>query len=50
MKSRIHVVQGDITKLAVDVIVNAANPSLMGAAVLMALFIALLVRPCWMLV
>lgn len=30
MKSRIHVVQGDITKLAVDVIVNAANPSLMG--------------------
>ncbi|EMU6535584.1 O-acetyl-ADP-ribose deacetylase [Escherichia albertii] len=30
MKSRIHVVQGDITKLIVDVIVNAANPSLMG--------------------
>lgn len=30
MKSRIHVVQGDITKLTVDVIVNAANPSLMG--------------------
>ena len=30
MKTRIHVVQGDITKLAVDVIVNAANPSLMG--------------------
>lgn len=29
MKSRIHVVQGDITKLTVDVIVNAANPSLM---------------------
>ncbi|EEZ3075545.1 TPA: O-acetyl-ADP-ribose deacetylase, partial [Escherichia coli] len=28
MKTRIHVVQGDITKLAVDVIVNAANPSL----------------------
>ena len=27
MKTRIHVVQGDITKLAVDVIVNAANPS-----------------------
>ena len=25
MKTRIHVVQGDITKLAVDVIVNAAN-------------------------
>ncbi|HBI9841018.1 TPA: O-acetyl-ADP-ribose deacetylase, partial [Escherichia coli] len=24
MKTRIHVVQGDITKLAVDVIVNAA--------------------------
>ncbi|WP_208457598.1 hypothetical protein [Klebsiella pneumoniae] len=30
MKTRIHVVQGDVTKLAVDVIVNAANPSLMG--------------------
>lgn len=30
MKTCIHVVQGDITKLAVDVIVNAANPSLMG--------------------
>ena len=30
MKTRIHVVLGDITKLAVDVIVNAANPSLMG--------------------
>lgn len=29
MKTRIHVVQGDITKLAVDVIVNGANPSLM---------------------
>ncbi|WP_407241667.1 macro domain-containing protein [Escherichia coli] len=33
MKTRIHVVQGDITKLAVDVIVNAANPSLMGGGV-----------------
>ena len=44
MKTRIHVVQGDITKLAVDVIVNAANPSLMGP------FIAQRVRPCWMLV
>lgn len=30
MKSRIHVLQGDITQLAVDVIVNAANSSLMG--------------------
>lgn len=48
MKSRIHVVQGDITKLAVDVIVNAANPSLMGAAALMALFIAQPARRCWM--
>ena len=38
MKTRIHVVQGDITKLAVDVIVNAANPSL----------IAQRVRLCWM--
>ena len=25
MKTRIHVVQGDITKLAVDVIVNASR-------------------------
>ncbi|MFP1496168.1 O-acetyl-ADP-ribose deacetylase [Escherichia coli] len=35
MKTRIHVVQGDITKLAVDVIVNAANPSLMGGGGIM---------------
>lgn len=28
--SRIYVVQGDITQLQVDVIVNAANPSLLG--------------------
>ena len=43
MKTRIHVVQGDITKLAVDVIVNAANPSLMGGG-----GVAQRVRPCWM--
>lgn len=30
MHSRIAVIQGDITTQAVDVIVNAANPSLMG--------------------
>ena len=30
MESRIHVIQGDITTVAVDVIVNAANASLMG--------------------
>lgn len=30
MDSRLKVVQGDITKLAVDVIVNAANTSLLG--------------------
>lgn len=30
MTERIQVLQGDITRLEVDVIVNAANPSLMG--------------------
>ncbi len=50
MKTRIHVVLGDITKLAVDVIVNAANPSLMGKHGSMGPFIAQRVRPCWMLV
>lgn len=48
MKTRIHVVQGDITKLAVDVIVNAANPSLMGGSGVVGPFIAQRVRPCWM--
>ena len=30
MRDRIEVVVGDLTKLAVDVIVNAANPALLG--------------------
>src|SRR3981189_2118118 len=30
MRDRLSVVEGDITKLAVDVIVNAANESLLG--------------------
>ncbi len=30
MKKRIQLLQGDITKLKVDAIVNAANSSLMG--------------------
>ena len=30
MHSRVHVLHGDITTIAVDVIVNAANPSLLG--------------------
>lgn len=38
MKSRIEVVQGDITRMTTDVIVNAANSSLMGVAVSTALF------------
>jgi O-acetyl-ADP-ribose deacetylase (regulator of RNase III) len=33
MKPQIEVIHGDITTMHVDVIVNAANPSLMGEAV-----------------
>jgi len=36
---RIKIASGDITLLAVDAIVNAANKSLLGAVVLMVLFI-----------
>ncbi|SUH38176.1 O-acetyl-ADP-ribose deacetylase [Salmonella enterica subsp. enterica] len=32
MTSRLQVIQGDITQLSVDAIVNAANASLMAAA------------------
>ena len=32
MKNRLHVIQGDITQLKVDAVVNAANPSLSDGA------------------
>lgn len=47
MKSRIHVQHGDITQLTVDVIVNAANASLLGAVALTARFIVQRVRRYW---
>lgn len=41
MQSRVHVLHGDITTVAVDVIVNAANSSLLGEVASMAQSIAL---------
>ena len=47
MQSRVHVLQGDITTIAVDVIVNAANSSLLGEVESMARFIVLPGLRCW---
>jgi O-acetyl-ADP-ribose deacetylase (regulator of RNase III) len=46
MKPQIEVIHGDITTMHVDVIVNAANPSLMGEAVWTGLSTGLPDRSC----
>ena len=47
VKNQIQVVQGDITKLDCDGIVNAANRSLLGAAVWMVPSTGQQGRNCW---
>jgi O-acetyl-ADP-ribose deacetylase (regulator of RNase III) len=47
MKPQIEVIHGDITTVHVDVIVNAANPSLMGEAAWTGLSTGLPDRSCW---
>lgn len=47
MKPQIEIIHGDITTMHVDVIVNAANPSLMGAAAWTGLSTGLPDRSCW---